>query len=42
VIDDETAGIIANTEQKPESNVQIITSAANYDDAEDLNSTNND
>jgi hypothetical protein len=30
VIDDETAGMIANTDKKPELNVQIIGSAANY------------
>jgi hypothetical protein len=32
VIDYETAGIIADTEQKPELNVQIISSAPNDDD----------
>jgi hypothetical protein len=42
VIDDETAGMMADTEQKPEFNVQISSSAANDDDAEGLNSTNND
>jgi hypothetical protein len=34
VIDDETAGMIAHTEQKRELNVQIISSAAN-DDGDD-------
>jgi hypothetical protein len=33
MIDDETAGMIADTRQKPELNVQIISSAANDDDA---------
>jgi hypothetical protein len=33
VIDDETSGVIADIEQNPELNVQIISSAANYDDA---------
>jgi hypothetical protein len=32
VIDDETAGMIADTEQNPELNVQIISSAENDDD----------
>jgi hypothetical protein len=32
VTDDETAGMIADTEQKPELNVRIISSAANDDD----------
>jgi hypothetical protein len=32
VIDDETVGMIADTEKKPELNVQIISSAANDDD----------
>jgi hypothetical protein len=35
VIDYETAGMIANTEQKPELNVQIISSAANDDGNDD-------
>jgi hypothetical protein len=42
VIDDETAGMIADTEQKPELNVQIIISAVNEDHARSFNSTNND
>jgi hypothetical protein len=33
VIDDATSGTIDDTEQKPELNVQIVSSAANYDDA---------
>jgi hypothetical protein len=33
VIDDETAGIIADTEQKPQFNVQIISISANDSDA---------
>jgi hypothetical protein len=33
VIGDNTAGMIANTEQKPEANMQIISSAVNDDDA---------
>jgi hypothetical protein len=39
VIYDETAGMIADTEQKPESNVQIIISVTNDDDDYSLNST---
>jgi hypothetical protein len=33
VIDDETAGMISDTDQNPELNVQIIISAANDDEA---------
>jgi hypothetical protein len=33
VIDDETYGMIAGTEQNPEQSVQIIISATNDDDA---------
>jgi hypothetical protein len=35
VIEDETSGMISNTEQKPELNVQIMSSAANDDDDDD-------
>jgi hypothetical protein len=33
VVDDETAGLISDTEQKPELNVRIISSATNDDEA---------
>jgi hypothetical protein len=47
MIDDETDGVLTDTEQKPELNVQIIRNAANDDDDDDddawgLNSTHND
>jgi hypothetical protein len=42
VVDDKTAGMIADTQQNPELNIQIISSAANNDDTEGLNSTSND